>query len=364
MVSATVSSVTTTFAYRGDGLRNSKTTGGVTTTFTWDIAGGLPVVLDDGNQYLYGAGLVAQKQSGSWWYYLSDGLGSTMAVVDSSGNTQDSYTYDIYGAPTKTGSLANEFDFAGQQTDGSTGLQYLRARYVDPATGRFLSRDPLEAQGQHPYGYAGGNPTNAADPNGTRICWGDDDCESGPPNAGCSGYTYGMGVCRGGGWNGAPEDIAARLNKEVKHGNGSKFASVGGGVNFCSDVGKKSASRTIAIGHGEYAGACRDMSVGDVDPNVTCQGKVYPSYAGIYGGNPSGGVYGGDCFNQFGGKVGGFSVSLDSVDPANCAWGGVGGAVEAFITAAIFSSSVPGPREVVGSVAVGCALAQTWADLR
>ena len=74
--------MTTTFAYRGDGLRDSRTTGGNTTTFTWDVAGGLPVVLDDGNQYLYGAGLTAMKQSGSWYYYLADGLGSTMAVVD------------------------------------------------------------------------------------------------------------------------------------------------------------------------------------------------------------------------------------------------------------------------------------------
>lgn len=32
-------------------------TGLPTTTFTWDIAAGLPVVLDGGNQYVYGAGL-------------------------------------------------------------------------------------------------------------------------------------------------------------------------------------------------------------------------------------------------------------------------------------------------------------------
>ncbi len=134
MVSATVNSVTTTFAYRGDGLRDSRTVGMATTTFTWDIAGGLPVVLDDGNQYVYGAGLTAMKQSGNWYYYLADGLGSTMAVVDASGNSQKSYEYDVYGEVTGgSGSLANEFDFAGQQTDG-TGLQYLRARYYDPET--------------------------------------------------------------------------------------------------------------------------------------------------------------------------------------------------------------------------------------
>jgi RHS repeat-associated protein len=168
MVSATVNSVTTTFAYRGDGLRDSRTVGGNTTTFTWDIAAGLPVVLDDGNQYVYGAGLVSQKQSGNWFYYLADGLGSTMAVVNASGTVQDSYTYDVYGTPTKTGSLANEFDFAGQQTDG-TGLQYLRARYYDPATGTFLSREPMATKPActlNSSAYGAGSPQRFGDPSG------------------------------------------------------------------------------------------------------------------------------------------------------------------------------------------------------
>ncbi|MBK9342118.1 MAG: hypothetical protein IPN07_03515 [Dehalococcoidia bacterium] len=60
-----------------------------------------------------------------------DGLGSTMAIVDGSGNSQKSYAYDVYGEATPSGGLSNEFDFGVQQTDG-TGLQYLRARYYDP----------------------------------------------------------------------------------------------------------------------------------------------------------------------------------------------------------------------------------------
>jgi len=45
MTSATGASVTTTFVYRGDGLRDSRTDiGGATTTFTWDVVGGLPVL--------------------------------------------------------------------------------------------------------------------------------------------------------------------------------------------------------------------------------------------------------------------------------------------------------------------------------
>ena len=174
MVSATVNSVTNAYTYRGDGLRNSRTVGMTTTTFTWDIAAGLPVVLDDGNQYLYGAGLSAMKQSGDWFYYLADGLGSTMAVVDSTGTVENGYTYDVYGEPTVTGSLANEFDFAGQQTDGSTGLQYLRARYYDPATGTFLSRDPMALVPSwtgSPNGYAHFNPASRSDPSGLDSPW-------------------------------------------------------------------------------------------------------------------------------------------------------------------------------------------------
>ena len=175
MVSATVNSVTTTFAYRGDGLRDSRTSGMSTTTFTWDINAGLPVVLDDGNRYLYGAGLEAMLTATASYYYLADGLGSTMAMVDSAGTVQKSYTYDVYGKPTATGALANEFDFAAQQTD-PTGLQYLRARYMDPDTGRFVSREPLETTPGwtgNGYGYADGNPARVTDPLGLCGYYGD-----------------------------------------------------------------------------------------------------------------------------------------------------------------------------------------------
>ncbi len=45
---ATVAGATTTYAYNGDGLRMSKTTAGVTTSYTWDVAAGLPVILQAG----------------------------------------------------------------------------------------------------------------------------------------------------------------------------------------------------------------------------------------------------------------------------------------------------------------------------
>ena len=87
------------------------------------------------------------------------------------------YTYDVYGEPTVTGSQGNEFDFAGQQTDPSTGLPYLRARYYDPASGTFMSRDPLAASPNWvsaSFAYAGSSPVTWSDPTGLCTgleCW-------------------------------------------------------------------------------------------------------------------------------------------------------------------------------------------------
>jgi RHS repeat-associated protein len=61
-------------------------------------------------------------------------------------------------------SAAERSLFPGQYTDTESGLQYLRARYYDPTTSAFLTRDPIEAQTQNPYGYVNGNPLNLTDP--------------------------------------------------------------------------------------------------------------------------------------------------------------------------------------------------------
>jgi RHS repeat-associated protein len=64
---------------------------------------------------------------------------------------------------TQTGTQPNEFTFTGEQVDTS-GLQYLRARYYDGATGRFVGRDPLPLMQR--YAYVGGNSVNLTDPSG------------------------------------------------------------------------------------------------------------------------------------------------------------------------------------------------------
>jgi RHS repeat-associated protein len=56
--------------------------------------------------------------------------------------------------------------FTGEWTDQSTGLVYLRARWYDPATGRFLTRDPLLRLSGDPYGYSWNSPLAYRDPGG------------------------------------------------------------------------------------------------------------------------------------------------------------------------------------------------------
>ena len=180
LTSATVDSATTGFAYNGDGLRDSLTYDSNTTTFTWDVNASVPQVLDDGNfRYVYGLGLISEvDNSDNTYYYLSDGLGSTAALTDDSGALENTYEYDAFGAiRDSSGSQDNGFTFTGEQTDASTGLEYLRARYYDPQTGRFMSRDPLAAipfWPEHAYTYVGSNPANLVDPYGLCLL-----CQSG-----------------------------------------------------------------------------------------------------------------------------------------------------------------------------------------
>jgi RHS repeat-associated protein len=61
--------------------------------------------------------------------------------------------------------------YRGEQFDLDLGLYYLRARYYNPATGGFLSRDPLDGNAidpasLHKYLYANGDPINGIDPMG------------------------------------------------------------------------------------------------------------------------------------------------------------------------------------------------------
>jgi RHS repeat-associated protein len=157
-----------TYVYDGDGRRVSKRENGTTTSYVWDVAADLPVILQDsgGSTYQYGQALVMQEVSGTPRWYLQDGLGSTTGLTQADGLITDAYSYDAFGSVrSRFGTTLNEFTFAGQQLDTSE-LQFLRARYYDPKAGRFLSSDPRKASTHEPYSYAGNDPISNKDPSG------------------------------------------------------------------------------------------------------------------------------------------------------------------------------------------------------
>jgi RHS repeat-associated protein len=174
LTSFDAASTATTYTYDGDGLRTSKTVNGLTTTYMWDLTGEVPLLLTEGTTaYVYGpGGLPLEQISGTdVTYYHQDQLGSTRALTDASGTVAATYSYDPSGNLTgSSGSITSPLGYAGEYADPESGLVYLRARYYDPATGQFLTRDPEEPVTGTPYAYVGGDPLNRTDPFG--LCWG------------------------------------------------------------------------------------------------------------------------------------------------------------------------------------------------
>jgi RHS repeat-associated protein len=169
------------YAYNGEGLRASQTISGTTTYMAWDLAEGLPLLLSDGtNSYIYGPeGLpIEQISSGGTVTYLHhDQQGSTRLLTGSAGTLTGSTTFDSYGNEIgSTGTSTTPLGYDAQYTSSDTGLIYMRARTYDPATGQFLTIDPLVGETGAPYNYTEDNPVNGVDPSGMSCGWEFWDC--------------------------------------------------------------------------------------------------------------------------------------------------------------------------------------------
>src|SRR5579862_7825280 len=175
---------TATFVYDGDGNRVSKTVNGVTTKYLVDDLNptGYPQIMDEltngavTRTYTYGLQRIGQYQviSNTWTpsFYGYDGFGTVRNLTNSAGAITDTYEYDAFGNSfTVSGTTPNEMLYRGEQWDSDLGLYYLRARYYNPLTGRFMSRDPEQGvpgdpRTLHKYLYAFGDPVNRIDPRG------------------------------------------------------------------------------------------------------------------------------------------------------------------------------------------------------
>jgi RHS repeat-associated protein len=164
--------VSASFQYDGIGRRRAKTISGASTGFLYDglntvqeLVGGSPSA-----NILPGLGIdewLTRTDSAGTRHFLSDALGSTLALADGIGAVQTEYTYEPFGKTTVSGaSSTNGLQLTGREND-ATGLFYYRGRYFDAGQHRFISEDPIEfAGGLNLFAYVGNTPTLFVDPLG------------------------------------------------------------------------------------------------------------------------------------------------------------------------------------------------------
>ena len=133
--------VSASYAYNPSGLRKAKTVGGSTKYFVYN---GMNIVYEysesvaDGVTYFYG---LNRTHNSDGEIYLYNAHGDVVQLVKNNAVVA-SYTYDAFGNLTsQIGNSENPFLYCGEYYDTETQTYYLRARYYNPANGRFNAED-------------------------------------------------------------------------------------------------------------------------------------------------------------------------------------------------------------------------------
>jgi RHS repeat-associated protein len=211
----TTSAGTTSYVYDADGNVLLQKDPGKTTLFLF--GGAEQLVLNTGTGAvtgtrflaLPGGGQVVRTGAGTAYSFeVGDQHGTSLLTLDNTAANPVWRQYTPYGAArgTAPSSWPDINAFLGKPADTATGLDLLGARQYDPATGRFLSVDPVldpaSPQTLNGYSYAAGNPVTQADPTGLCIySW----CPPPPAHGTAPPSKYGPGSGGGGnGYNPAP----------------------------------------------------------------------------------------------------------------------------------------------------------------
>ncbi|GAA2362572.1 RHS repeat-associated core domain-containing protein [Dactylosporangium salmoneum] len=129
----------------------------------------------------YYGGIAVRSTVGGLSWMSADPHGTGTLAINATTLTTTHRRLDPYGNPRATTSVAwpSTRGFVNGTID-NTGLTHLGAREYEPATGRFISDDPItdpaDPQQINGYSYAANNPNTGSDPSGLRTCNGDDDC--------------------------------------------------------------------------------------------------------------------------------------------------------------------------------------------
>ena len=174
-----------TYQYDALGRRISAVTDGVTNHFVHDGIHVIAEVDGDGNllrSYTWGPGidnLLAftdyTEGETNTYYALTDHLGTVHALADETGEIVESYRFDAWGRvlgvhdsngmPLPESAIGNHYLWQGRCYSWNTGLYCFRARWYDPITGRWLSKDPIGISGGlNQYVSFENNPVNFRDP--------------------------------------------------------------------------------------------------------------------------------------------------------------------------------------------------------
>jgi len=175
MVASATGAGTAEYSYDGAGLRYGRRLDGgamVISLYEYDR-----VILEvDGGTgaqvaaTVHGNGPVSRNGQ----QYMRNGRGDITAVLDAGGAVIASYRYDAFGVHTATtGGADNPYRYAGYHYDGETGLYWLKSRYYDAETARFLGEDTYRGSADDPlslnlYAYVRYNPMRYTDPSGHR----------------------------------------------------------------------------------------------------------------------------------------------------------------------------------------------------
>jgi RHS repeat-associated protein len=171
------------YRYNGDGALVAAVRNGNETRYVLDTAAGMPNMLAEtdaagivqrynihGNGLLYA--IEASDEATKNYHY--DAIGNTLALTDDTENVTDKYAYGPYGeAAGSSGVTTNRFCYIGQSgvMNEDNGLMFMRARFYEQKTKRFLSNDPVkgnisDSKTLNPYTYCVNNPVIYADPEG------------------------------------------------------------------------------------------------------------------------------------------------------------------------------------------------------
>ena len=187
-ITASSGGTVASYTYDVDGLRQTKTVGGVEHRYVWQ---GNKLVSEywDGKEleFFYDeSGMpyaFSYKSSSSatpvFYYYVTNLQGDVVKILTASGSVVANYSYNAWGKLlSSSGTMAsvNPIRYRGYYFDAETGFYYLVSRYYDPQICRFVNADSFASTGQaflgtNMFAYCLNNPVNGKDSTGSKMFW-------------------------------------------------------------------------------------------------------------------------------------------------------------------------------------------------